>query len=143
MALRRIKSKLSKTVSAQASAQRAFDDTVEFTRERKAFGKPVIDFQNTRFTLADLKSKLQVGWAHLDWALARLLKKELTPEEGAAAKLWHTELQWEVMDKCLQLHGGAGYMNEYPIARAWRAARVTRIFGGTNEIMKELIGRKL
>ena len=79
----------------------------------------------------------------LDWALARHLKKELTPEEGAGAKLWHTELQWEVMDKCLQLHGGAGYMNEYPIARAWRAARVTRIFGGTNEIMKELIGRKL
>jgi long-chain-acyl-CoA dehydrogenase len=135
--------RLSIAVSAQASAQRAFDDTVAFTRDRKAFGKPVLDFQNTRFVLADLKSKLQVGWAHLDWALARLLKKELTPEEGAAAKLWHTELQWEVMDKCLQLHGGAGYMNEYPIARMWRGARVTRIFGGTNEIMKELIGRKL
>ena len=130
-------------LSIAVSAQRAFDDTVEFTRTRMAFGKPVIDFQNTRFTLADLKSKLQVGWAHLDWALARLLRKELTAEEGAAAKLWHTEMQWEVMDKCLQLHGGAGYMNEYPIARAWRAARVTRIFGGTNEIMKELIGRKL
>src|SRR3546814_17570630 len=71
------------------------------------------------------------------------MKKELTPEEGAAAKLWHTDLQWEVMDKCLQLFGGSGYMNEYPIARAWRAARVTRIFGGTNELMKELIGRKL
>ena len=135
--------RLSIAVSAQASAQRAFDDTVVFTRERKAFGKPVLDFQNTRFTLADLKAKLQVGWAHLDWALTRHLKQELTPEEGAAAKLWHTELQWEVMDKCLQLHGGAGYMNEYPIARAWRSARVTRIFGGTNEIMKELIGRKL
>ena len=135
--------RLSIAVSAQASAQRAFDDTVEFTRERKAFGKPILDFQNTRFVLADLKAKLQVGWAHLDWALARHLKRELTPEEGAAAKLWHTDLQWEVMDKCLQLHGGAGYMNEYPIARAWRSARVTRIFGGTNEIMKELIGRKL
>ncbi|MDE2562934.1 MAG: acyl-CoA dehydrogenase family protein [Sphingomonadales bacterium] len=135
--------RLSIAVSAQASAQRAFDDTVEFTRERKAFGKPILDFQNTRFTLADLKAKLQVGWAHLDWALARHMKKELTPEEGAAAKLWHTDLQWEVMDKCLQLHGGAGYMNEYAIARAWRGARVTRIFGGTNEIMKELIGRKL
>ena len=135
--------RMSIAVSAQASAQRAFDDTVEFTRERKAFGKPVLDFQNTRFTLADLKSKLQVGWAHLDWALNRLAEGKLTPEEGAAAKLWHTELQWEIMDKCLQLHGGAGYMNEYAIARAWRAARVTRIFGGTNEIMKELIGRKL
>ncbi len=135
--------RLSIAVSAQASAQKAYDETVAFVRERKAFGKPVIDFQNTRFVLADLKSKLQVGWAHLDWALARHLKKELTAEEGAAAKLWHTELQWEVMDKCLQLHGGAGYMNEYPIAKMWRGARVTRIFGGTNEIMKELIGRKL
>ncbi|MBA3896370.1 MAG: acyl-CoA dehydrogenase family protein [Sphingomonadaceae bacterium] len=135
--------RLSIAIGAQASAQRAYDGTVEFVRDRKAFGKPVIDFQNTRFTLADLKSKLQVGWAHLDWAIARHLRKELTPEEGAAAKLWHTEFQWEVMDKCLQLHGGAGYMNEYPIAKMWRGARVTRIFGGTNEIMKELIGRKL
>ena len=135
--------RLSIAISAQASAQKAYDETVAFVRERKAFGKPVIDFQNTRFTLADLKSKLQVGWAHLDWAIARHLKKELTAEEGAAAKLWHTEFQWEVMDKCLQLHGGAGYMNEYPIAKMWRGARVTRIFGGTNEIMKELIGRKL
>ena len=135
--------RLSIAISAQASAQKAYDETVAFVRERKAFGKPVIDFQNTRFTLADLKSKLQVGWAHLDWAIARHLKKELTAEEGAAAKLWHTEFQWEVMDKCLQLHGWAGYMNEYPIAKMWRGARVTRIFGGTNEIMKELIGRKL
>ena len=135
--------RLSIAIGAQASAQRAYDETVAFVRDRKAFGKPVIDFQNTRFTLADLKSKLQVGWAHLDWAIARHLKKELTAEEGAAAKLWHTEFQWEVMDKCLQLHGGAGYMNEYPIAKMWRGARVTRIFGGTNEIMKELIGRKL
>jgi acyl-CoA dehydrogenase len=135
--------RLSIAIGGQASAQRAFDDTVAFVKERKAFGKPVFDFQNTRFTLADLKSKLQVGWAHLDWALARHLRRELTPEEGAAAKLFHTELQWEVMDKCLQLHGGAGYMNEYPIARMWRGARVSRIYGGTNEIMKELIGRKL
>ncbi|PXW76322.1 long-chain-acyl-CoA dehydrogenase [Blastomonas natatoria] len=135
--------RLSIAVSAQASAQKAYDDTVAFVKDRKAFGKTVFDFQNTRFVLADLKTKLQVGWAHLDWALNRHAKKELTATEGAAAKLWHTELQWEIMDKCLQLHGGAGYMNEYPIARAWRGARVTRIFGGTNEIMKELIGRSL
>jgi long-chain-acyl-CoA dehydrogenase len=135
--------RLAIAIGAQASAQRAFDDAVTFTKDRKAFGKTVFDFQNTRFTLADLKAKLQVGWAHLDWALARHLKRALTPEEGAAAKLWHTELQWEVMDKCLQLHGGAGYMNEYPIARMWRGARVSRIYGGTSEIMKELIGRKL
>jgi acyl-CoA dehydrogenase len=135
--------RLSIAVGTHASAQRAFDDTVAFTKERKAFAGMVFDFQNTRFVLADLKAKLQVGWAHLDWAIARHLKGELTNEEGAAAKLWHTELQWEVMDKCLQLHGGAGYMNEYPIARMWRAARVSRIYGGTNEIMKEVIGRKL
>ena len=135
--------RLSIAVGTQASAQRAFDDTVAFTKEWKAFAGMVFDFQNTRFVLAELKAKLQVGWAHLDWAIARHLKHELTPEEGAAAKLWHTELQWEVMDKCLQLHGGAGYMNEYPIARMWRAARVSRIYGGTNEIMKELIGRSL
>jgi acyl-CoA dehydrogenase len=135
--------RLSIAVSAQASAQKAYDDTVAFVKDRKAFGKTVFDFQNTRFVLADLKTKLQVGWAHLDWALNRHATKELTAVEGAAAKLWHTELQWEIMDKCLQLHGGAGYMNEYPIARAWRGARVTRIFGGTSEIMKELIGRSL
>ncbi|MEQ1548757.1 MAG: acyl-CoA dehydrogenase family protein [Chakrabartia sp.] len=135
--------RLSIAVSTQASAQRAFDDTVAFVKDRKAFGKPVFDFQNTRFVLAGLKTQLQVGWAHLDWAIARHLKKELTPEEGAAAKLWHTEMQWDLVDKCLQLHGGAGYMNEYPIARTWRGARVNRIYGGTNEIMKELIGRSL
>ena len=135
--------RLSIAVGVQASAQKAFDETVAFTKDRKAFAGVVFDFQNTRFVLADLKAKLQVGWAHLDWAIKRHLAGELTPTEGAAAKLWHTELQWEVMDKCLQLHGGAGYMNEYPIARAWRGARVSRIYGGTNEIMKELIGRSL
>lgn len=135
--------RLSIAVSAQTAAQRAFDQTVEFVRDRKAFGKPVLDFQNSRFVLADLKAKLQVGWAHLDWCLARHLRHELTPVEASAAKLWHTELQGDVVDKCLQLHGGAGYMNEYPIAKQWRGARVTRIFGGTSEIMKELIGRSL
>ncbi|MEG3148842.1 acyl-CoA dehydrogenase family protein [Sphingomonas sp. ZT3P38] len=135
--------RLSIAVGVQASAQKAFDETVAFTKDRKAFAGVVFDFQNTRFVLADIKAKLQVGWAHLDWAIRRHLAGELTATEGAAAKLWHTELQWEVMDKCLQLHGGAGYMNEYPIARAWRGARVSRIYGGTNEIMKELIGRSL
>jgi len=135
--------RLSIAISVQAGAQKAFDETVAFTKDRKAFKGTVFDFQNTRFVLADLKTKLQVGWAHLDWAIKRHLAGELTNEEGAAAKLWHTELEWEVMDKCLQLHGGAGYMNEYPIARAWRGARVSRIYGGTSEIMKEVIGRKL
>ena len=135
--------RLSIAVSVQATAQKAFDETVAFTKDRRAFKGTVFDFQNTKFVLADLKAKLQVGWAHLDWCIKRHLAGELTNEEGAAAKLFHTELEWEVMDKCLQLHGGAGYMNEYPIARSWRAARVSRIYGGTNEIMKEVIARKL
>ncbi|MES2493354.1 MAG: acyl-CoA dehydrogenase family protein [Pseudomonadota bacterium] len=135
--------RLSIAVSAQAGAQRAYDEAVAFVRERKAFGKAVIEFQNTRFVLADIKSQLQVGWAHLDWAIARHLAGELTPDEAAAAKLWHTEMQWKTVDASLQLHGGAGYMNEYMIARLWRDARVQRIYGGTSEIMKELIGRAL
>jgi acyl-CoA dehydrogenase len=135
--------RLSIAVSAQASAQRAFDLALAFTKGRKAFGRTILDFQNTRFTLADLAAKLQVGWAHLDWAINRHIAGELDAVEASAAKLWHTELQWEVVDKALQLHGGAGYMNEYPIARLWRDARVTRIFGGTSEIMKEIVGRSL
>ncbi|MFN3591239.1 MAG: acyl-CoA dehydrogenase family protein, partial [Thermaurantiacus sp.] len=135
--------RLSIAISAQAGAQRAFDEAVAFTRDRKAFGKAVFDFQNTRFTLAELKAKLQVGWAHLDWAIRRHVEGKLDAYEGAAAKLWHTELQWEVVDVALQLHGGAGYMNEYAIARLWRDARVQRIYGGTSEIMKELVGRSI
>ncbi len=135
--------RLSIAISAQAAAQRAFDEAVAFTKDRKAFGRPVFDFQNTRFTLADLKAKLQVGWAHLDWAIRRHMEGRLDAYEGAAAKLWHTELQWEVVDAALQLHGGAGYMNEYAIARLWRDARVQRIYGGTSEIMKELVGRSI
>ncbi|MBV8685059.1 MAG: acyl-CoA dehydrogenase family protein [Alphaproteobacteria bacterium] len=135
--------RLSIAVAAQAAAQRAFDEALKFTKARKAFGSTVFDFQNTRFTLAGLAARLQVGWAHLDWALRRHMAGVLDAAEASAAKLWHTELQWEVCDAALQLHGGAGYMNEYPIARLWRDARVTRIFGGTNEIMKEVIGRAL
>jgi alkylation response protein AidB-like acyl-CoA dehydrogenase len=135
--------RLSISITAQAAAQRAFDEAVSFTRDRTAFGKKVIDFQNTRFTLADIKAQLQVGWAHLDWAIARHVRGELTAEEAAASKYWHTEMQWLACDAALQLHGGAGYMNEYPIARIWRDARVRRIYGGTSEIMKELVGRGL
>lgn len=130
-------------VAGQAGAQRAFDEAVKFTKERKAFGQSIFDFQNTRFTLAALKAKLQVGWAHLDWAITRHVARELTAAEASAAKLFHTELQWEACDIALQLHGGAGYMNEYPIARLWRDARVQRIYGGTSEIMKEVVARSI
>jgi acyl-CoA dehydrogenase len=135
--------RLSIACSAQGCAQRAFDEAVAFTKDRKAFGKTVFEFQNTKFTLADLATKLQVGWAHLDWAIRRHIARELTAAEASAAKLWHTELQGEACDVSLQLHGGAGYMNEYLIARLWRDARVTRIFGGTNEIMKEVVSRAI
>ena len=103
----------------------------------------MFDFQNTRFELADMAAKLQVGWVHLDWAIARHVARELTAVEASAAKLWHSELQGEICDRSLQLHGGAGYMNEYPIARLWRDARVSRIYGGTSEIMKEVIARSI
>ena len=135
--------RLSIAVSAQAAAQKAFDLAVEFTRERKAFGKTVFELQTVRFKLAEMKTKLQVGWAHLDWALQRHVAGELTASEASAAKLWHTELQWDMCDDSLQLHGGAGYMNEYPIARLWRDARVQRIYGGTSEIMKEMVARSI
>ena len=130
-------------IAGQAGAQRAFDEAVKFTKDRKAFGQSIFDFQNTRFTLAALKAKLQAGWAHLDWAIARHVAGKLDAAEASAAKLFHTELQWEACDIALQLHGGAGYMNEYPIARLWRDARVQRIYGGTSEIMKEVVARSI
>jgi acyl-CoA dehydrogenase len=135
--------RLSVAVYAQAAAQRAFDEAVRYTKERRAFGKAVFDFQHSRFLLADLKSKLQVGWAHLDWALSRHVSRKLTAAEASAAKYWHSEMQWEVTDAALQLHGGAGYMNEVLIARLWRDARVQRIYGGTSEIMREVIARSI
>ena len=135
--------RLSIAISAQAGAQRAFDEAVKFVKERKAFGKTVWDFQNTQFVLAGLKTELQVGWAHIDWGLQKLIEGKLTDAEASAAKLWHTELQGRVCDEALQLHGGAGYMNEYPIARLWRDARVQRIYGGTSEIMKLVVSRTI
>ena len=135
--------RLALAITAQAAAQRAFDVGIAFTKERQAFGQRVFDYQNTRFTFADLASKLQVGWAHIDWALQRHVNGVLTSAEAAAAKYWHTEMQWQVVDAALQMHGGAGYMNEYPIARLWRDARAQRIYGGTSEIMREIVGRSL
>lgn len=135
--------RLSQAIMGQAGAQRAFDEAVAFARDRTAFGQKVIDFQNSRFALADMAVKLQVGWSHIDWAIQRHICGELTTVEASAAKLWHTEVQWEIVDACLQLHGGAGYMNEYPIARLWRDARVQRIYGGTSEILKLVVGRSI
>ncbi|MDX9787791.1 MAG: acyl-CoA dehydrogenase family protein [Desulfobacterales bacterium] len=135
--------RLTIAVSCQAAAQHAYDITVPYVKERKAFGRPIIDFQNTRFVLADIKSKLQVGWAHLDACIQAVVDKKLTVHQAAAAKLWHTELRSNVVDSCLQLFGGYGYIEEYEIARLWRDARVMRLYGGTSEILKELIGRSI
>ena len=128
---------------AQAEAQRAFDITTDYVKERKAFGKAIFEFQNTQFTLAEMKTNLEVGWAYLDQCIKKCDEGVLTPEEGAMAKLWTTENEGVVVDKCLQLFGGYGYMSEYPISRMYVDARVRRIYGGTSEIMKLVIGRSL
>lgn len=135
--------RLSIAVGAQSTAQYAYDITVEYTKERKAFGKSIFDFQNTRFKLADLKTQLELGWAFTDKCIEHHARGELSPSDAAMAKLWTTEMLGRVTDECVQLFGGYGYMNEYPIARLYTDARVQRIYGGTSEIMKELISRSL
>ena len=135
--------RLSIAISCQAAAQHAYDITVEYVEQRQAFGKPVKEFQNTRFLLANLKTQLQVGWAHLDACIMAQVNKELTTDQAASAKLWHSELRCRVVDDCLQLFGGYGYIEEYEIARLWRDARIMRIYGGTSEIMIDLISRSI
>lgn len=128
---------------AMAGAQRAYDITLEYVKERKAFGKSIMDFQNTRFKMAEMKTEIEVGWAFVDQCLARHIKGELDAAGGAMSKLWTTEMQGRVVDTCVQLHGGYGFMSEYEIAHHYTDSRVQRIYGGTSEIMKELIGRTL
>lgn len=135
--------RMSIAVTAHSAAQRAYDITVDYVKQRQAFGQTLMDFQNTRFVLADLRTQLQVGWAHLDACISALLTKTLSTDQAASAKLFHTELRSEVTDACVQLFGGYGYMNEYEIARLWKDTRVQRIYGGSSEIMKELISRAI
>lgn len=135
--------RLSQAIMAQAGAQRAFDEALAYTAERQVFGERLLDKQNTRFVLAGNRAALEVGWANLDRCIAKMANQTLTNCEASIAKLWHTEMQWKLTDDCLQLHGGAGYMNEYTIARLWRDARVQRIYGGTSEVLREIIGREL
>jgi len=130
-------------VGAVAAAEAAVGWTVDYVRERKAFGTPIGSFQNTRFELAEMRTEVDVGQAYVDRCVEALNAGELTAEDAAGAKWWCTELQGRVVDRCLQLHGGYGYMLEYPIARAYADARVTRIYGGSNEIMKEIVGRSM
>lgn len=130
-------------VTSIAAAQKAYDITVEYTRERQAFGKPVAEFQTTRHRLAELRTELTVGWAFVDQCIARHTDGRLSTYEASMAKLWCSEMQGRVVDACLQLHGGYGFMREYEICRLFADARVQRIYGGTSEIMKELISRNL
>jgi alkylation response protein AidB-like acyl-CoA dehydrogenase len=135
--------RLSIAVAGIAAARAALDWTVAYVRERTAFGKPVGSFQNSKFRLAELATDVEVGQAFVDRCIVALNDGELSAEEAAMAKMWCTELQGRAVDLGVQLHGGYGYMLEYPIARAFADARITRIYGGTSEIMKEIIGRSL
>jgi long-chain-acyl-CoA dehydrogenase len=126
-----------------AAAQKAFDLAKDYVQQRSAFGSPIGNFQNTRFKLADLKSDLAVGWAYADQCLHDHLKHELTTYAASTAKLWITEMHGRLVDQCLQFFGGYGFMREYEICRLYADARVLRIYGGTSEIMRELISRSL
>jgi acyl-CoA dehydrogenase len=121
----------------------ALDVTIDYVKSRTAFGKPIMEFQNTQFELAECKTEATIGRIFVDHCIARHLDKALDTATASMAKYWMTDLQCRIIDRCLQLHGGYGYMNEYPIARMFRDARVERIYGGTNEIMKLLIARSL
>ena len=130
-------------ISAVSSAQAAIDWTINYTNQRQAFGQSVAQFQNTRFTLAELQTEVQVAQVFVDRCIALLLEGKLDTATASMAKYWCSDLQCKVLDACVQLHGGYGYMWEYPVARAWADARVQRIYGGTNEIMKEVIARSM
>ncbi len=135
--------RLQVAVSAVASAEAALEGTIAYTNERRAFGRPISGFQNTRFKLAEMKTQVTVARIFVDRCIEAMLQGELDTELASMAKYWTSDLQNQVIDECLQLHGGYGYMWEFPIARAFADARVQRIYAGTNEIMKEVISRGL
>jgi len=135
--------RLSIAVGSQAGAVAALETTIAYTGQRKAWGRTVASFQNTKFELADCATDIEAGQALLDRALNAHDRGELTPADAAKVKLFCSELQNRVVDRCVQLHGGYGYMLEYPIAKMWTSARPSRIFGGTNEIMKLIISKDL
>ncbi|KQY55986.1 acyl-CoA dehydrogenase [Aeromicrobium sp. Root495] len=135
--------RLSISVVAAAACRRVLDLTLDYVKERKAFGKPIGSFQNSRFVLAELETEAQIAQVFVDESITRHNAKELTVQDAAMGKWWTTELQKKTVDQCLQLHGGYGYMSEYPISKAYLDTRIQTIYGGTTEIMKEIIGRGL
>lgn len=130
-------------VNAVANMEGALQLTLDYVRERKAFGKRIADFQNTQFKLAEINTNVEVARAYVDRLIELHVNKQLDIPSAAAAKYWVTDLQFQVLDECVQLFGGYGYMWEYPVARMWADCRVQRIYGGTNEIMKGIIARSL
>jgi alkylation response protein AidB-like acyl-CoA dehydrogenase len=135
--------RLSIAITAIASARAALDMTLVYVRDRRAFGRPIGTFQHSKFALAEIATELELGQTFVDRCISAVNSGTLTPAEAAMAKWWCTEFQGRAADRCLQLHGGYGYINDYPIARMWRNARVQRLYGGTSEIMKVLIARSL
>jgi alkylation response protein AidB-like acyl-CoA dehydrogenase len=135
--------RLSIAVHALAVSEAILADTLTYVRDREAFGQRVADFQNTQFELAEMHTEVTIGRIYVDHAILALNAGELTGVDAAQAKWWAADLQNKVIDRCLQLHGGYGFMIEYPVGRAYQDARIQRIFGGTNEIMKQIIGRSL
>jgi alkylation response protein AidB-like acyl-CoA dehydrogenase len=135
--------RLSIAVVAVAVAEQAFAMTLGYCKDRHAFGQPIGKHQGLRWQLAEMQTEVSLGRVFVDRCLQALLDGELTAEQAAQAKYWTTEMENRVVDRCLQLHGGYGYMEEYPIARLWRNARVQRIYGGTSEIMKDIVGRSM
>ncbi|GAA1322520.1 acyl-CoA dehydrogenase family protein [Leucobacter albus] len=133
--------RLSIGVVAAAISEAALEWTLDYTKSREAFGKPVADFQNSRFRLAEMATTVDVMWAYVDRAMRLFEQGELSADEAAKVKFWCTEREWEILDQGVQLHGGYGYITEYPIARAFLDARVHRIYGGTNEVMREIVAR--
>ncbi len=135
--------RLSAAITNLAHAAQILDETLEYAKERKAFGQAIGNFQHNKFLLAELYTQVEVTQAYVDQCVLAHSQGELTPIDAAKAKWWTAQVQGEVLDHCVQLYGGYGFMNEYRVARAWRDARVTKIWAGSNEIMKELIGRDL
>jgi alkylation response protein AidB-like acyl-CoA dehydrogenase len=135
--------RMSIAVNGVAEARAAFDETLRYVQERSAFGKAIASFQNTKFVLAELITEIDIAQAYVDRCVDRLNAGELSEADAAKAKWWCTELQGRVIDKCLQLHGGYGYMTEYAVARRFADARVTRIYGGSTEIMKSVVSKSL
>ncbi|MFI7705665.1 acyl-CoA dehydrogenase family protein [Nonomuraea sp. NPDC049480] len=133
--------RLSIAVAAVAAAEAVLEQTIEYCKTRQAFGRNIGSFQNTRFVLAELATETEIARHYVDKCILALNARQLTVVDAAKAKWWTTELQTKVIDRCLQLHGGYGYMTEYPVAKAWLDSRVQTIYGGTTEIMKEIIGR--